>query len=412
MIKVLWWSDFMCATGFGNVAEEIVTRLHATGKYEFTIVAINHLGEPYNVPTSPYYKFKDIPIFASVGDIHNVYRFKEQLIKADYDVIFVQQDPYNMVPHMEAILRAKLAKQAKYILYSPIDSDDLHPCWVDLGFKAADYPVVYTKYGARIVKSHDPGLAVRTAYIGVDTEVYSPLTAKERTASRRKLFDAGPKDFLMLNISTNQRRKDLPRSIFTWREVRKRIPSAKLVIHTNQKNEVQNGYHLEGVIEMHVPENLRDRIIFPRGEFPKSRMREVIGACDVLISTSQGEGWGMPITEAMACKVPVVVPRHTSFEEIVGRAGTRGYLAETENYFMLQHDLERCRPIASLDSLVRAVRFVHDDKKGTRRRVNAAYRWVKENCDWDKICVWWDKLFTEAYKKSGSGRTRARGKKK
>ena len=34
-IKVLWWSDFLRHTGFGNVAEEIVSRLQKTGKYAY-----------------------------------------------------------------------------------------------------------------------------------------------------------------------------------------------------------------------------------------------------------------------------------------------------------------------------------------------------------------------------------------
>lgn len=404
MIKVLWWSDFMCATGFGNVSEEIVTRLHATGKYEFTIIAINYTGEPYNVPSSPYYKFKDIPIFASVGDIFNVHRFKDQLLRADYDVLFIQQDPFNMVPHADDILRAKLVKQSQYILYFPIDSDDMHPCWVTYGVNAADFPVTYTNYGKRVVKKYDRKAKVKAAYIGVDTNVYYPLEHKDRVALRRGLFNAKPKDFLMLNIGTNQRRKDLTRTIFAWMEVQKRVPSAKLLLHTNQKNEVTHGHHLEGVINMHVPEKLRDRIIFPRSEIPKWRMRQVIGACDVLISTSQGEGWGMPVTEAMACKVPVVVPRHTSFEEIVGPGEERGYLADTSNYFMLQHDFERRRPVTDMDSLVSKIMEVRDKPGKTARKVNAAYSWVKENCDWDKICVWWDKLFTQAYKQSYRGR--------
>lgn len=407
MIKVLWWSDFMCATGFGNVAEEIVTRLYATGRYEFTIVAINHLGEPHNVPSSPYYKFKDIPIFASVSDIYNVHRFKEQLLRADYDVVFVQQDPFNMVPHTGDILRAKLAKQSQYILYFPIDSDDMHPSWVTHGAVPADFPVTYTKYGARIVRKYAKA-KIHTAYIGVDTNVYNPLTPKERAGCRRKLFGAKPKDFLMLNISTNQRRKDLTRSIFAWMEVQKRVPSAKLIMHTNQKNETTHGHHLEGVINMYVPEKLRSRIIFPRGEMPKESMREAIGACDVLISTSQGEGWGMPVTEAMACKVPVVVPRHTSYEEIVGPAEERGYLSDTNNYFMLQHDFERRRPVADLDSLVSKIMQVRNNPRKTAKKVKAAHTWVKENCDWDKICRWWDRLFTKAYNQSGPQPTRRR----
>jgi glycosyltransferase involved in cell wall biosynthesis len=396
MIKVLWWSDFMCNTGFGNVAEAIVTRLQATGKYDFNIVAINYHGEPYNVPASPYYKFRDIPIYASVGDIHNVYRFKEQLEKADYDVLFVQQDPFNMVPHMEPIVNARRTKIFKYVLYSPIDSYDLHPCWVSNGLRVADFPVVYTNFGVDVVRRYDKRLKVQAIYIGTDTNVYYPLTAEERIRARERWFEADQNDFILLNINTNQRRKDLPRTIFTWREVQKKIPSAKLCLHTNQVDEWANGYSLRGVINMYVPEYLHNRIIFPSGQIPQKCMREVIGAADVFLSTSMGEGWGMPVTEAMACMTPVVVPKHTSYVETVGANEERGFLADNEGFFMLQNDLERKRPVASLESLVECVLRVKNEPEEAKRRSVAALEWIKTACNWDKIVERWDALFTVA----------------
>jgi glycosyltransferase involved in cell wall biosynthesis len=34
------------------------------------------------------------------------------------------------------------------------------------------------------------------------------------------------------------------------------------------------------------------------------------------LTTNRGEGWGLTISEAMRCKVPVIAPLHTSIEEI------------------------------------------------------------------------------------------------
>ena len=54
-LRVLWYSDTPnCATGFGTVARNMLKRLHATGKYDFDIVGINHGGNPYDRNEFPY----------------------------------------------------------------------------------------------------------------------------------------------------------------------------------------------------------------------------------------------------------------------------------------------------------------------------------------------------------------------
>ena len=53
-------------------------------------------------------------------------------------------------------------------------------------------------------------------------------------------------------------------------------------------------------------------------------------AADLYLTTSLGEGWGLGVTEAMACHTPVAMPRHTSLAEI-GEAlgeGTQGASGE------------------------------------------------------------------------------------
>jgi glycosyltransferase involved in cell wall biosynthesis len=37
----------------------------------------------------------------------------------------------------------------------------------------------------------------------------------------------------------------------------------------------------------------------------------LIGSADAFILTSRGEGWGLPVMEAMAMALPVIVPNHT-----------------------------------------------------------------------------------------------------
>ena len=50
-------------------------------------------------------------------------------------------------------------------------------------------------------------------------------------------------------------------------------------------------------------------------------MPKLFNSADVYLHTSEYEGFGLPILEAMACGIPVVASRRASIPEIVGKAG-------------------------------------------------------------------------------------------
>jgi glycosyltransferase involved in cell wall biosynthesis len=104
----------------------------------------------------------------------------------------------------------------------------------------------------------------------------------------------------------------------------------------------------------------------------------------------------------MACKVPVVVPNHTSLREIVG--ASRGYLANCNDFSVLPRGLDNAtmRPIVDVDDLAAKVMCVHERRDEVREnpefdvKVSNAYEWIQEECNWDKIAARWDELFQRA----------------
>jgi glycosyltransferase involved in cell wall biosynthesis len=49
----------------------------------------------------------------------------------------------------------------------------------------------------------------------------------------------------------------------------------------------------------------------------QDHLRDVYGACDVFVSASRSEGFGLPILEAMACRTPVVATRTGCAEDVI-----------------------------------------------------------------------------------------------
>lgn len=413
-LKVLWYSDFLCTTGFGNVAHEIVRRLMketktvaAVGlnttsnvtvpKYEFTVLGINHFGEPYNVPSSRFYEFRNIPVYpsrTSMKDWLGRNRLVELLNEQDFDVLFVLQDTFNMVPMHDVLYDLCAKKQIRHVFYFPVDAH-LDPLWVSHAVNTAHVPVAYTRSAAAEAERLG-AQGVRVVCHGTDTEVFYPMEPEERTAVRADMFNCGPDDFLLVNVNRNQPRKDLPRTILAWQKLRESRPGTKLYLHTDVNDAM--GSELMAFVHIHVKPEYRNDILWPQSlgdGFSLEDMRKVYCAADVVVSTTLGEGWGLSTTEAMACKTPVVMPRHTALEEIVGPEQERGWLVELDGFYVLpKGDNFRIRPLTSVESFVSAVQAVQANPELAQQKAEAALAWVKENCDWDRIAERWDEILS------------------
>lgn len=60
---------------------------------------------------------------------------------------------------------------------------------------------------------------------------------------------------------------------------------------------------------------------------PQDRLRDLYAGCDVFISASRSEGFGLPILEAMACRTPVVATRTGCAPDVITDA-VEGYVVE------------------------------------------------------------------------------------
>jgi glycosyltransferase involved in cell wall biosynthesis len=69
-----------------------------------------------------------------------------------------------------------------------------------------------------------------------------------------------------------------------------------------------------GIIEyVHFPEKEE----YKKGDgYTVQEMNEVYNCLDCYVTTTTAEGWGLTVTEAMACELPIVAPMHTSLKEI------------------------------------------------------------------------------------------------
>lgn len=289
-------------SGFGRATREILARL--IPEYEVCVLGINHRGDPGTV---------DYPVYAAAagGDAFGVGRLIWMCQVVKPDVIVIQNDGWYF-PYYFSQLRKKTASfeyENPEIASIPvigavaIDGLNFDGNWI----KDLSATVFWTKFAeseARI------GGFTGTSYViplGVDLNMFYKV---DRDLAMERQRVASLKDkFVVGNVNRNQPRKrwDLSIRYFAnWIHSRK-ITDARLFLHS-----APTGDKSTNILSLAEYYGVLNQIVLcePEPFYGKADddMRDVYNCFDVLMSTTQGEGMGLPTMEAMACGVPCVLP--------------------------------------------------------------------------------------------------------
>jgi glycosyltransferase involved in cell wall biosynthesis len=399
--KVLWLSDFNCATGLATVAHNIVEQLLKTGKYDFEVVGVNHLGEPYDFKKWPFpiYPARDL---AKAGknqwydDPYGRPRFLELLSTGKYDIVVTLPDIFIMEVIAGRIREYKKKFKFQWIFYYAVDGI-VKDSWINNSVLMADIPVAYTHFGKKETLRVNPDADPRVIYPGVNTNNFCPI--KDITAFRKTYFGDNAGKFIVTNVNRNQPRKDIPRTIAAFAKFRQQRPESLLYLHMNPSDvggdvrEMAGYWGLQPNIDYMVPDHFN-----AYHGCPVEVLNKIYNASDVLISTTLGEGWGLTVTEAMAARTPVIIPDNTAFSEI-GADGRARLVKSGQDFICLgAMDFSRYRPLTDFTDMVDALVDCHDNREQYKRMADNAYEWVRRNVSWDMIAPQWLEVFAFASK--------------
>lgn len=152
---------------------------------------------------------------------------------------------------------------------------------------------------------------IDVAYHGVDQQAFHPATEVERSRVRAR-FGLGDQGYIAF-LGAKEPRKNVPNLIRGWAAaVRDRPDPPALVIAGGQGHDDEID---SAVSEM--PPHLR---LLRPGYLRYADLAGFLGGALVAAYPSYGEGFGLPILEAMACGTPVLTTPRLSLPEVGGDA--------------------------------------------------------------------------------------------
>jgi glycosyltransferase involved in cell wall biosynthesis len=330
-IKVLCLFDYNCFTGFASVSKNLMQnwKKQLGAQAQFDIVAINYFGDPYTEEDGT--RIISAKLTDNQKDDFGRYTFLKSVLDNDYDVLFILQDlgvTIGLVPHLKKFKEEKrLANKPNFksILYFPIDSTLVPNLCVGLEF--FDVLATYTEFGRKEVLIQRPDLKGKVKVVphGTNTKDFFPILDN---SFRKEYFGSNSDKFIVTNINRNQPRKDIPTTIFGFLEYKNQFnENAFLYLHMNPKDPL--GWDLRRVMQQTPLVEGVDYMFPSEEDYNKGAsvetLNKIYNASDCFITTATGEGWGLTITEAMACMLPLILPNHTSIGEIGGKNGEKCY---------------------------------------------------------------------------------------
>ena len=399
-------------TGFAKVLREIWIPLHATGKYEIHCLALLEINDAEMIPF-PIYTLPQKDHLSKYID-----QIKPNLVWTCTDI--------SMIYSIKEVENRNLFQ---WVSYFPIEGEPLPTDWSSI-LENMDRVVAFGQYGMRVIRQRAPKATLSYIYHGVNPQVFRPLPEEKKIEIKNEL-GIDPSKTLIGVVARNQPRKafdklfeaffylvsgafiqclvchkisiyphDLVSNLFTPLRCCKHCHSEnckkgnlrddlRLYIHAASLDlgwdlfDLQRDYHLMGKVYLNPELKVGLGI-------SEEKLNEVYNTFDIFTLPTKGEGFGLPILEAMSAGVPIVVTDYSAHPEWAKGCGelVLPITLEAEPITNIR------RAVIDRDQYVEALLKLIDNPK-LRREYGAKGREIALAMDWKEICKDWEKLIDE-----------------
>ena len=206
------------------------------------------------------------------------------------------------------------------VSWVPLDHVTPPPKVIEFLAKENVTPITMSPHGQQQLEL----LGIPSVYIphGIDTKVYKPTPDIEGVPTR-EFMGVSDDTFLVGMVAANKangqiHRKAFAENLLAFATFHKKYPNSQLYIHA-EPSRIYGGFDLPVLLKAVGLD--KSAVLLPdpislRNGYPESYMAAFYSAFDVLLSTSYGEGFGIPTMEAQACGTRVITSNFAASKDL------------------------------------------------------------------------------------------------
>lgn len=281
--------------------------------------------------------------------------------KEEHGLVILLTDPW--------VLREEIVARLPVLAWCPVDHDPLMPRTDSWFAGSGSIPVAMSRFGQGMME--EAGLKnVQYVPHGFDPAIFGAI---DRSAARKAL--GIPQDAFVVGMcAANQgvpSRKCFSQALTAFSILQKKYDDAVLYLHTNL--EYPGGENLPLLCDtLGIRPLSPDQYGLVLGN-PATVVAATLAAFDVLLNPAQGEGFGVPLIEAMAVGTPCITTNFSSMPEVA--PVSEGNWTVDGQPVWTPFDSFQVTP--SIDEIVAALVEAHDEPEESRlmRRIGV-HEWA------------------------------------
>jgi len=373
-LRILWVSDSpLLNTGYAKVGRELLPRL-ARRVERVAAAGWFHPGE--EVVRKDGYRIYPAGGSFGAGAL-------ESILEAEKPDLIITLGDFWMFDWWR---KSPLFGSVPVVGYHLLDGKVAHRAFSE-ALQASSYTAAASGFAAEVIRRAVRDKEAPIIPFGVDPDVYRPA---DDMGEARAALPAGANNppvgkdrFIVGCVARNQPRKQFPLLLKAFAAFSADKPDALLYLHTSP---MDSGWDLPELIKEH---GLTERTLLPQGVtaltgVSEKEMAQVFSAFDVCVLPSAGEGFGLPVLEAMACGVPVVATDCSALSELVRDRGE--LIRVRERLLVGQFRVEQALP--DTDHLVELMERLYLDPE-LRQEYGQRGRAFAETMTWDRCADGW-----------------------
>lgn len=314
-LRIGWYSNSPTApTGYGNQTKQVARRLRDAGH---DVHVITNYGQTSGQGILDWEGIKVWPQGATQYSLDTV-DASIAAIEPDFVVTLFDVWPFG----------TSNFRQTPAVHWTPVDHDPLPPAvfqWITSNGEGMRPIISMSEFGRDVLAQK----GIPSAYIPHTVEdVYQPRDGKAQRAQMSVPEDAFLIGIVAANLGVSPPRKMWVENLQAAAEMMRRHDDVYLYLHTDLDRPGGLNISYWATMVGIDPNRVRivDTLAYRVGSTTEEQMSYLYSAMDVLQLCSGGEGFGIPVIEAMRSGTPAIVTDFSAQPELVGDTGWKvGY---------------------------------------------------------------------------------------